>query len=176
MTNLHGDMMESNICEYLVRVEESALSSTDVSQAFLPRLTFEQIEAMEGETHQEAQITLPPGSVSSPVSVLQQIRGCEDFDPMTEVLRMLRGRRRLKVAPRLLQKRLQLVLYRIGRKSLHAEPKLPVCRENNDIRLLMSSHVDDPKGSGDNEIRERMLKTLQDEVPKVEDSVLNIRT
>ena len=139
------------------------LFSADISQAFLRGLTFEQIEQMEGEIHREVQMTLPPGSVQ----VLRQIEGYEDFNEVTEVLRMLRGGFGLKDAPRLWQKMLQMVLERTGVVSLTIEAKLYVLRKDGQIRLVMSSHVDDLKGGGDDETRTLILTCLEKEFGKL---------
>ena len=116
--------------------------------------------------HREVQMTLPPGSDA----VLRELPGYDSFDGNTEVLDMLRGGFGLKDAPRLWQHMLQIVLERIGTVSLTAEPKLCVYRQDNNIRLIMSSHVDDLKGGGDDEIRDRVLRELEREFgePKVQ--------
>lgn len=134
----------------------------DISQAFLRSITFEQIEKKDGEIRREVQLTLPPGSIP----VLWNIPGYETFDSGKEVLRMLRGGFGLKDAPRLWQNMLQDVLERIGVVSLTAEPKFDVYRQNNDIRLVMTSHVDDLKGGGDDEIRDQVLRELEREFSK----------
>jgi len=135
------------------------LFSADIGQAFLRGLTFEQIDSMEGEIHRDVQITVPPGSVP----VLRELNGYETFDPTCEVLQMLRGGFGLKDAPRLWQKMLQMVLERAGGRSLISEPKLYVFYTGSKLRLIMSSHVDDLKGGGDEEERERVLAHLEKE-------------
>ena len=66
----------------------------DVSQAFLRGLTFEQASHMKDEAQRSVQFTVPPGSVP----ILQQLPGFSDFNPVTEVLRMLRCGFGLKLA------------------------------------------------------------------------------
>ena len=79
------------------------LFSADVGQAFLRGLSFEQIQEMDGEVHRDVQFTVPPGSVP----ILQTLQGYAYFDPIREVLAMLRAGFGLKDAPRLWQKKLQ---------------------------------------------------------------------
>ena len=62
------------------------LFTADVSQAFLRGLTFEQAAQLKDEVRRDVQFTVPPGSLH----ILQQLLGFEDFNPLTEVLRMLR--------------------------------------------------------------------------------------
>ena len=58
----------------------------DVSQAFLRGLTFEQAAQLKDEVSRDVQFTVPPGSAS----ILKRLPGYQDFNPLTEVLRMLR--------------------------------------------------------------------------------------
>ena len=74
------------------------LFTADVSQAFLRGLTFEQAAKMKDEVQRDVQFTVPPGSAQ----LLQRLPGYEDFNPLTEVLRMLRCGFGLKDAPTLL--------------------------------------------------------------------------
>ena len=142
-----------------LHTKKRTLLSADISQAFLRGLSFEQIDKMEGEVHREVQLTVPPGSVP----VLRQLPGYETFDPTCEVLSMLRGGFGLKDAPRLWQKMLQIVLERTGAKSLSTDAKLYVYCRDGKLRLVMSSHVDDLKGAGEDDERERVLKLLEKE-------------
>ena len=139
------------------------LFSADIGQAFLRGMTFEQIGKLEGEIKREVQLTLPPGCIP----VLQQIQGYEDFDPNREVLAMLRGGFGLKDAPRLWQLMLQQALERAGGRSLVSEPKLYVFEFQGQLQMIMSSHVDDLKGAGDDNTRSRVLKMLEQEFSKL---------
>ena len=126
-------------------------------------MAFEQIGKLEGEIKREVQLTLQPGCIL----VLQQIQGYEDFDPNREVLAMLRGGFGLKDAPRLWQLRLQQALERAGGRSLVSEPKLYVFEFQGQLQMIMSSHVDDLKGAGDDNTRSRVLKMLEQEFGKL---------
>ena len=76
------------------------LFTADVSQAFLRGLTFEEAAQTKDEVQRDVQFTVPPGSIP----VLQKLPGFENFNPATEVLRMLRCGFGLKDAPRLWNK------------------------------------------------------------------------
>ena len=106
------------------------LFTADVSQAFLRGLTFEQAAQMKDEVRRDVQFTVPPGSMH----ILQQLPGFEDFNPLTEVLRMLRCGFGLKDAPRLWNKLLRKVLKELGLSALQSDPQLFVW------------HVSTPKG------------------------------
>ena len=144
------------IVNFMVVQKQWRLFSADVGQAFLRGLSFKQIQEMDGEVHRDVQFTVPPGSVP----ILQTLTGYEDFDPINEVLAMLRAGFGLKDAPRLWQKKLQQVLEKIGCRSLCADSKLYILIQNGKLVLIMSSHVDDLKGGGTQEARELVLGEL----------------
>ena len=73
------------------------LFSADVSQAFLRGMTFEDLANIPGEAVRKVQMRLPPGSVA----LLRRFEGYEDFDPLCEVLELLRPGFGLVDAPRL---------------------------------------------------------------------------
>ena len=60
----------------------------------------------------------------------------------------------------------QRVLERIGIVSLIAEPKLCVYTQSGNTRLMMSSHVDDLKGDGDDESHDPVLGEFERELGK----------
>ena len=91
--------------------------TADVSQAFLRGLTFEQAAQIKGEVQRQVQFEVPPRSVA----VLKQLSGYEDYDPMTEVLNMLRCGFGLKDAPRLWQVVLVKALLQCGLKPLQSD-------------------------------------------------------
>ena len=145
------------------------LFTADVSQAFLRGLTFEQAAQMKDEVRRDVQFTVPPGSMH----ILQQLPGFEDFNPLTEVLRMLRCGFGLKDAPRLWNKLLRKVLKELGLSALQSDPQLFVWHVSTPGRvasqapraamgqkrlvLILSSHVDDFKGAGEAEYRRRLI-------------------
>ena len=130
----------------------------DVSQAFLRGLTFEQAAQMKDEVQRNVQFTVPAGSVP----ILQQLPGFSDFNPVTEVLRMLRCGFGLKDAPRLWNKVLKRVLQELGLTPLQSDPQLYAWHVNatgssapqgvastKRLVLIVSTHVDDLKGAGE---------------------------
>ncbi|CAK0838336.1 unnamed protein product [Prorocentrum cordatum] len=101
------------------------LFSADISQAFLRGLTFEQVAAMGGEVKRKAQFTMSPGSIP----VLRQLEGHEDYNPVTEVLLLLRCGPGLADAPRMWQVMLKQVLEKTGGKALISDPQIYVCHD-----------------------------------------------
>ena len=100
------------------------LITADVSQAFLRVLTFEQAAAVKEEVRRGVQFTVPPGSVN----ILRSLPENGDFNPMNEVLRMLRCGFGLKDAPRLWNKILRQVLSKLGMTPLQSDPQLYAAR------------------------------------------------
>ena len=101
--------------------------SLPMSQAFLRGLTFEQAAQLKDEVSRDVQFTVPPGSVS----ILKRLPGYQDFNPLTEVLRMLRCGFGLKDAPRLWNKVLRKVLQDLGLTPLQSDPQLYVWHVND---------------------------------------------
>ena len=147
--------------------------TADVSQAFLRGLTFEQTSEMKDEVRREVQFTVPPGSVDK----LKKLPGFENFNAMLEVLRLLRCGFGLKDAPRLWNKLLTEELKKIGLKPLQSDPQLYVWHVNESasaptsggsppagvgrLVLIISIHVDDFKGAGEEKYRQIFLKALE---------------
>ena len=96
------------------------LLTADVSQAFVRGLTFEQAAQMKDEVQRDVQFTVPLGSTQ----LLQQLPGFGDFNPLTEVLRMLRCGFGLKDAPRFWNRLLRKVLQELGLSALQSDPQL----------------------------------------------------
>ncbi|CAK0852886.1 unnamed protein product, partial [Prorocentrum cordatum] len=140
------------------------LFSADISQAFLRGLTFEQVAAMGGEVKRKVQFTMPPGSIP----VLRQLEGYEDYNPVTEVLLLLRCGFGLKDAPRLWQVMLKQVLEKTGGKALISDPQIYVYHNaKGELQMIMSSHVDDLKGGGEDHLREKVLSMIESEFGKL---------
>ncbi|CAK0801133.1 unnamed protein product, partial [Prorocentrum cordatum] len=140
------------------------LFSADISQAFLRGLTFEQVAAMDGEVKRKVQFTMPPGSIP----VLRQLEGYEDYNPVTEVLLLLRCGFGLKDAPRLRQVMSKQVLEKTGGKALISDPQIYVYHDaKGELQMIMSSHVDDLKGGGEDYLREKVLSMIESEFGKL---------
>ena len=148
-----------------------------VSQAFRRGLTFEQVAHMKDEVERDVQFTVPPGSTH----LLKKLPGFSDFNPLKEVLRMLRCGFGLKDAPRLWNKVLRRVLQALGLSSTQADPQLYVwhapesshggesslTRSDSSSKkrlvLILSTHVDDFKGAGEEPFVKRLLAGLEKE-------------
>ena len=135
--------------------------TVDVSQSFLRGLTFEQAAQLKDEVQRDVQFTVPPGSVN----ILKKLPGYHDFNPLIEVLRMLRCGFGLKDAPRLWNKVLRKVLQDLGLTPLQSDPQLYVWHASNGTNgveapakaaskrlvFFLNTHVDDFKGAGEAE-------------------------
>ena len=96
------------------------LFTADVSQAFLRGLTFDRAAQLKDEVQRDVQFTVPPGSVK----ILKKLPGYSDFNPLTEVLRMLRCGFGLKDAPRQWNKVLRKVLQDLRLTTTQSDPQL----------------------------------------------------
>ena len=149
------------------------LFTADVSQAFLRGLTFAEAAKLKDEVHRNVQFCMPPGSNG----ILQKLPGYSDFDSLREVLEMLRCGFGLKDAPRLWNKVLRQLLLDLGMRSLQSDEQLFVWHDGTEVlggrdapdlslfapscKLVLSTHVDDLKGAGQKEYREKLLTALQ---------------
>ena len=118
--------------------------------------------------------------------MLQQLPVYSDFNPLSEVLRILRCGFGLKDAPRLWHKMLREHLIKLGLRPLQSDAQIYVWHvpsatgssgEKGAIRtepamsgdlshtgrlvLIVSTHVDDLKGAGFDEHRKRLLDGLE---------------
>jgi hypothetical protein len=146
------------------------LFTADVSQAFLRGLTFAEAAKLKDEVHRSVQFCMPPGSNS----ILQKLPGYSDFDSVREVLEMLRCGFGLKDAPRLWNNVLRQLLLDLGMRPLQSDEQLFVWHDgthgDSDVpssvfapscKLVLSTHVDDLKGAGQKDYREKLLTTLR---------------
>ena len=149
--------------------------TADVSHAFLRGLTFDQAAELKDEVRRDVQFTVPPGSVN----ILRRLPGYHDFNPLLEVLRMLRCGFGLKDAPRLWNKVLRRVVANLGLTPLQSDPQLfvwhatqsancgeqslTVSAESASTRLvfILSTHVDDIKGAGEAWYRQKLIEGLE---------------
>jgi len=124
------------------------LFSADVSQAFLRGLTFEEIALLPGEKERSVQFRVPPGSVP----LLRLLDGYADFNPLQEVLDMIRPGFGLKDAPRAWNLEFSGTLRSIDFLPTHADGQLFVRHHQEKLVGIVSSHVDDAKGGADPEV------------------------
>ena len=107
------------------------LFSLDVSQAFAKGLTFEEYARATGTQLRAVEFELAPADIW----ILKKLPGFEDFDPIVEVLRMLKPIYGLKDAPRAWRMRLHQVLIAYGMHQLQAEAELYVLHDKPGKRL-----------------------------------------
>ena len=88
----------------------------------LDGLTFKEAAEMKYEVRRDVQFTVPPGSAA----ILKMLPGYESFDPLHEVLRMLRCGFGLKDAPRLWHKVLREHLIGLGLRPLQSDAQVYV--------------------------------------------------
>ena len=135
---------------------------------------------MKDEVRRDVQFTVPPGSAA----ILKMLPRYESFEPLHEVLRMLRCGFGLKDAPRLWHKVLRQHLIGLGLRPLQSDAQVyvwhvPVAHgkasqpaiatgpanggdssPTQRLVLIVSTHVDDLKGAGEEEYRKRFLEGL----------------
>ena len=113
------------------------------------------------------QFTVPPGSVP----VLRMLEGFEDFDPLSEVLLLLRCGFGLKDAPRLWNMVFSEVLTSLSYYPCQSDMEVMCKHAHRDGRLclvgVVAKHVDDVKGAAEDAEREATLKSLEDRFGKL---------
>ena len=140
-----------------------SLHSADVSEAFLRGLSFEEVAKEPGETMRACELQLPPGCTP----MLQELKGMEHFNEVTEVLRMLKPGYGLKDAPRLWNKALKRVLAKVGLRATCADKELYVKHHNGVLILILSTHVDDLKFCGTEDECKSLIKALEEAFEKM---------
>ena len=122
------------------------LFSLDVAQAFLRGLPFDELAKLEGEVKRSVQFTVPPGSLP----LLRKLPGFEDFDGDREVLDMLRAGFGLKDAPRAWNMLLTQLIRECGLQPTKADDQIFIKLDRpGNLILVISAHVDDLKGCGE---------------------------
>jgi len=133
------------------------LVSADVSQAFLRGVTFADLAKLPGETVRQVQFRLPPGSVS----LLRRLDGYSDFDPLVEVLEMLKPGFGLVDAPRLWGLEFGRALAENKFIATQIDPQLFNKFENSKLVAQVSGHIDDLKAAGDDPVIDSLLADLE---------------
>ena len=133
------------------------IGSADVSEAFLRGLTFEELAKQPGEVKRSVQLELPPGSAP----FMQQFDGMKDFNPITEVLDMVKPGYGLKDAPRLWNMALRRVLQEFSMRPVLADKELYVLHRDGQLVLILSTHVDDLKMTGTSEAMKALIAALE---------------
>jgi hypothetical protein len=133
---------------------------TDVSTAFLRSMTFEQMAKEKGTQPREVSFVPPVGSET----YFRELKGMSNYDPVKHVLRLLKPVYGLKDAPAAWKKQLNRVLSLAGGRQLLTDKCLWAWFSGTGtLVLLLSTHVDDLKGTGEPETTEKVLKFLEKE-------------
>ena len=144
----------------IVAVQQSwDLWSADISEAFLRGLTFEELHKDGVNELRRVELELPPGGEQ----LLRLVPGYGDFDPLSEVLVMLKPGFGLKDAPRLWLLALRRVLNSIGARPTCIDPQLYCIHDaEGRLALLMSIHVDDIKICGQPKLMQLVIQKLEE--------------
>lgn len=141
----------------------------DVTVAFLQGLTFKEIAAAEGTPEREVSFSPPKGYEA----YFRELPGFSSFDGLRHVLRMLKCIYGLKDAPRAWKMKLERSLKAAGGQPLHTDRNLWVWFKNGSLCLVLSTHVDDLKGTGETGEIERIRVLLTTEFGKLKESFDN---
>ena len=106
--------------------------------------------------------------------LLKKIPGFEEYNPMLEVLAMIKSNYGLKDAPRAWRKKLHEVLTAWGTYPSLSDPQvymshLPARRDDGRkaLRCILSTHVDDLKGASIAKLREHFFAILEGKYDKL---------
>jgi hypothetical protein len=134
------------------------LFTWDVSTAFLQGVTFEELAQLTGEPLRQVAITVPKGSEK----YFRSIPSLKNIDFSKEVLGMSKAVYGLKDAPRAWRIKLDKTLRELGGKPLSSDGALYVWHNSSgQLQLILSTHVDDKKGAGTDECRNRVKQGLE---------------
>jgi len=140
---------------------EYPIFSMDISAAFLKGMTFEEIARETGQPLRSVQFKMPADSIP----LLKQLEGMHDFNPIVEVLDFLKAMWGLKDAPRAFGLRRDRVFKEFGATPTVRDPNLwyKTIRQNTTDKsvCLMSSHIDDIKGSAEPNERKQLATILR---------------
>jgi hypothetical protein len=138
---------------------------SDVASAFLQSMTFDQMAQLSGVEAREVCFDPPTGCEK----YFQELPGMHTYNPLTMTLRMLKAVYGLKDAPKAWKLQLDRVLRLAGGRQCHTDKCLWLWFDGSTglLRLILSTHVDDIKGTGDQETTDHVLKTLTKEFGKL---------
>ena len=126
------------------------LLSADVSSAFIRGLTFEEMSKLTGSEVRTAAFSVPKTSEY----LIKLLPGFEAYDSSVHEIIMLKPIYGLKDAPRAWRQKLHQVLTGLHGRSLASDPSLYTWHElvkgqpDPELRLIVSTHVDDLKITG----------------------------
>ena len=131
---------------------------SDVSSAFLRSMTFQQMSELSGVDAREVSFDPPTGSAG----YFRELPGMNQYNEATMTLGMLKPVYGLKDAPKAWKLQLDRVLRLAGGQQCHTDTCLWVWYDGStgNLRLMLSTHVDNLKGTRDNATIEHVLKAL----------------
>ena len=133
---------------------------TDVSTAFLQSMTFSEMAKENCGYAREVCFVPPIGSEQ----YFRELPDMRKYDPLVHVLKLLKPVYGLKDAPAAWKKQLNRVLLLAGGRQLHTDKCLWAWFDNvGCLQLLLSTHVDDLKGCGEEATTTRVLNVLTKE-------------
>ena len=132
------------------------LFTSDVSSAFLRGLTFEEIAKMSGADVRQVAFTPPKDSER----YFNELPGMSSFDHVKQVLNLLKPAYGLKDAPKAWRQKLDLTLREAGGSPLHTDNALYAWFTDSKLTCLLSTHVDDVKGTGERSVMNHILQHL----------------
>jgi hypothetical protein len=154
------------ICSAAVQ-QNWELFTWDISTAFLQGISFEELAQITGTPVRQVAMRPPKGTEQ----FFKEMPGLNvSFD--THVLLMLKAVYGLKDAPRAWRIRLDRALQELGGRPLHSDTALYVWHDNDGkMLLLLSTHVDDKKGAGEQPTKKLVKQGLEKLFGKVKEQV-----
>jgi hypothetical protein len=144
------------------------LFTWDVSTAFLQGVTFEELSSLTGEPIREVAMTPPTGTEK----YFREIPGLENINFSTHVLGMKKAVYGLKDAPRAWRIKLDRTLRELGGHPLASDGALYVWHDTaGKLQLIISTHVDDKKGAGEEKVRQKVKQGLEKAFGKLKEQV-----
>lgn len=132
-----------------------ALFSADVATAFLQGLTFQELAKLSNTAVRQIAFVPPVGSEQ----YFQELE--PKYVPWRDVLELLKPAYGLRDAPLAWRTRLVQVLTSIGGHGLHTDPNLFVWFSGGLLTCILSTHVDDLKGAGNDSQVKLILSALE---------------
>eukprot|EP00971_Amphidinium_carterae_P330165 6463041-Amphidinium_carterae.2 len=142
------------------------LFAAHVSLALVQGFTFADLAKLTGDRCRVACFTVPTWCAA----YIRELPGCSVCDTETHVLEMLKPIYDLKDAPRAWRLRLDVELPSLGGKPLLLDPSRSryVWRTpDRKLRMISSTHIDDLKGAGEEELTQHVCSKLSSVLGKL---------
>ena len=134
------------------------LRSADVGTAFLQGVTFAELHELTKEPLREVSFEPPNGFAWA----FQELPGMDGLDFTRFAFRMLKPGFGLKDAPRAWRVKLHAVLAELGGTSLRVDPQLYLWRSDGKLTAVVSTHVDDLKMAGEEQVIAYIIQRLEE--------------